>query len=228
MRAAVSLAGLLSLAACNLGAPPGPLAREQQSVEAGDATHARVDIEMSGGELAIQSGATGLFAGEFEFNRPSLKPVVAYSVDGTAGRLKVSQGSVSGSYENTWRVELDERLPLELHITLTAGDAELVLGRLTLESLAIQLGAGDLKVDLRGMPARSYPVSINAGAGDTTIQLPASANISARTFGLIGDANVSGLEQRDGRWVNARAPASPVRIDLQIQHAIGDLTLAAE
>jgi predicted membrane protein len=97
-----------------------------------------------------------------------------------------------------------------------------------LRSLAIRLGAGDLVVDLRGTPASSYRVRIDAGAGDTTIELPASVGISARTSGLIGDANVSGLEQRDGRWVNSRAEASPVTVDLDVRHAIGDLRLRAE
>ena len=50
---------------------------------------------------------------------------------------------------------------------------------------------------------------------------------SASTSGLIGD-NVSGLEKRDGRWINPRAEASPVTIDLQVQHAIGDLKIVAE
>ena len=78
------------------------------------------------------------------------------------------------------------------------------------------------------MPAQSYSVTVQAGAGDTTIHLPASVGISARTSGLIGDANVSGLEKREGRWINTRAEASPVTIDLQVQHAIGDLKLVVE
>lgn len=66
------------------------------------------------------------------------------------------------------------------------------------------------------------------GAGDTTVRLPASVGISASTSGLIGDSNVSGLEKRDGRWVNDRAAGSPVTIDVQVQHAIGDLRIRAE
>jgi predicted membrane protein len=117
---------------------------------------------------------------------------------------------------------------IDLHLDLGAGDAEFVLGRINLQSLAIRLGAGDLVLDLRGTPAKSYTVTLQAGAGDTTIRLPASVGISARTAGLIGDSNVSGLEKRDGRWINPRAEASPVTIDLQVQHAIGDLRLVAE
>ena len=69
---------------------------------------------------------------------------------------------------------------------------------------------------------------ISLGAGDTTIHLPASVGISASTSGLVGDTNVSGLEKRDGRWINPRANGSPVTIDLDVKHAIGDLRLVAE
>jgi hypothetical protein len=225
--AAVAVA-MLATTACTIGGPAGPMAREHHTIERGAATRARVEVNMSAGDLTVQSGAAQLFDGEFEFNVPALKPAIAYTVEGTTGVLKVSQASTSGNYENNWHLSLDEATPVELHITLGAGDAQLTLGRLNLQSVAVRLGAGDLVLDLRGMPASTYPVSVNAGAGDTTIQLPASVGISARTLGLIGDANITGLEKRDDRWINARATGSPVTIDVRVQHAIGDLRLVAE
>jgi len=214
--------------ACGASVATGPVVHEHHNVERGAATNARVEIDMSAGDLDMKSGAMTLFAGDFDFNVPDLKPAIAYMVDGSTGVLKVSQGSVSGNAENKWNLSLDETTPVDLRVTLGAGDAQLVLGRLNLQKLAIRLGAGDLMVDLRGMPSRSYSVNVEAGAGDTTIQLPASVGISASTSGLIGEANVSGLEKRDGRWVNARAEGSPVTIDLSVQHAIGDLKITAE
>ncbi len=214
--------------ACGMGAPAGPVVREHHTVERDAATRARVDIDMGAGDLALKSGATMLLEGDFEFNTPALKPAIAYAVDEGTGVLRVSQGSASGNYENTWRLSLDETTPVDLHVTLGAGDAALALGRLNLEALAVRLGAGDLDLDLRGMPARSYKVTVQAGAGDTTIHLPANVAVSVSTSGLIGDTNVSGLEKRDGRWVNARAAGSPVTIDLTVQHAVGDLRIVAE
>ena len=214
--------------ACGTSGPVGPVVHEHHSVERGAATSARIEIGMTAGELEVKSGAKMLFEGDFDFNVPALKPEIAYAVDGTTGTLKVSQGSASGNYENSWRLSLDETTPVDLHLTLGAGDAELVLGRVNLQSLAVRLGAGDVVLDLRGMPAKSYKVTVQAGAGDTTIRLPAGVGISASTSGLIGDSNVSGLEKRDGRWINPRAEASPVTIDLQVQHAIGDLKIVAE
>jgi len=214
--------------ACGTSVPMGPVVHEHHNVERGTATSARVEIDMSAGELDVKSGAMTLLAGDFDFNVPELKPSIAYAVDGSTGALKVSQGSVSGNYENKWSLSLDETTPVDLHVTLGAGDVQLLLGRINLQSLSVRLGAGDLVLDLRGTPAKSYSVNVEAGAGDTTIQLPASVGISARTSGLIGDANVSGLEKRDGRWINARAEGSPVTIDLAVQHAIGDLRVVAE
>ncbi len=214
--------------ACGTSGPVGPIVHEHHTVERGAATSARVEIGMTAGDLEVKAGAQMLFEGDFDFNVPVLKPEIAYAVDGTTGTLKVSQGSASGNYENRWRLSLDETTPVDLHLTLGAGDTELVLGRVNLHSLAVRLGAGDLVLDLRGMPANSYKVTVQAGAGDTTIRLPAGVGISASTSGLIGDSNVSGLEKRDGRWINPRAEATPLTIDLQVQHAIGDLRLVAE
>lgn len=144
------------------------------------------------------------------------------------GTLKVSHGSTSGDYENSWRLTLNDATPLDLHIALGAGDARLELGRLALESLVVRLGAGDVEVDLRGTPKQSYSAKVQAGAGDTTIRLPAGAGISARTVGLIGDVSVTGLEERDGRWVNPQATTSSITVDLEVQRAIGDLKIIAE
>jgi len=219
---------MLATPACTTSGPAGPLTREHHAIERGAATRARVEVNMTAGDLALQPGATQLFEGDFEFNLPALKPTIAYAVADATGVLKVSQGSASGNYENKWHLSLEETTPVELHVSLGAGDATLTLGRLNLQSVAVQLGAGDLVLDLRGMPAGSYPVSVNAGAGDTTIHLPASVGISVRTLGLIGDTSVTGLEKRDDRWINPRSAASPVTIDLRVQHAIGDLKLVAE
>ena len=214
--------------ACGTGGPVGPVVHEHHTVERGAATSARVEINMTAGELELKSGAATLFAGDVDFNVPVLKPAIDYAVDGATGTLRVSQGSASGNYENTWRLSLDETTPVDLDVNLAAGDLQLVLGRVNLRSLTVRLGAGDLNLDLRGTPSNSYSVNVQAGAGDATIRVPASVGVSVRTSGLIGDSNVSGLEKRDGRWINPRAEASPVTIDVQVQHAIGDLRLLAE
>lgn len=225
--AAVAVATLWTMG-CFASGPAGPVVHEHHAVERGAATSARVDIDMTAGDLDVKSGAMALFEGDFDFNVPALKPEIAYAVNGTNGELKVSQGSATGNVENRWGLSLSETTPLDLHVTLGAGDSQLVLGRLNLRSLSVRLGAGDLDLDLRGMPANSYHVQVQAGAGDTTIRLPAGVGLSVSTSGLIGDTNVTGLEKRDGRFVNARAESSAVTVDLDVTHGIGDLRILAE
>lgn len=222
---AMAVVAALSTVACD--SATGPLVHERQSIERGAATSARVDIDMSAGEMTVTSGTGTLFAGDFDFNVPALRPAIGYAVKGTTGALTLSQGSASGRYENSWRLVLDETTPMDLRLSLTAGDASVAVGRLSLESLAVRLGAGDLRLDLRGTPSKSYSVKVEAGAGDTTIYLPGSVGISASVSGLIGDSNVTGLEKRGGRWINPRATESPVTIELSVQHAIGDLRIIA-
>jgi hypothetical protein len=224
----VAVAVVCSVACGFSSGAAGPVVNDQYGIDLGAATQARVDIDMSAGDLNVQSGAKKLFEGDFAYNMPALKPRVDYAVSGSTGTLKVSQGSASGNVENRWRLRLDEKTPIDLTITLGAGDSELVLGRLNLRSLTIRLGAGDLKLDLRGTPAASYSVKVQAGAGDATIQLPASVGISASTTGLIGDSNFSGLEKRGDEWVNPSAEGAAVTVSLQVQHAIGDLRISAE
>lgn len=231
MQSAKSIATVVALAvwtACGVGGSGGPIVNEHQAVERGAATQASVDIDMSAGDLDVTAGAKTLFAGDFSYNSPSLKPTIAYAVSGDKGTLQLSQGSMSGNYENKWRLSLDDATPIDLVVKLGAGDSRLELGRLNLQSLAVRLGAGDLHLDLRGTPAKSYSVKVQAGAGDTTIQLPAGVGVSVNTTGLIGDTNVSGLEKRDGRWINPRAQGSAVVVDVDVQHAVGDLKISAE
>jgi len=125
-------------------------------------------------------------------------------------------------------VERGAATSARVEISMSAGEVEVKSGAATLFAGDFDFNILVLNLDLRGTPSTGYSVSVQAGAGDTTIRLPASVGISARTSGLIGDSNVSGLEKRDGRWVNPRAEASPVTIDMQVQHAIGDLRLLAE
>ena len=226
--AAIAVASAFGAGACGFTSHTGPVVREQHAVERGAAASASVSIEMHAGELTMKPGANTLFQGDFKFNVDALKPRISYTVNGSVGELKVSQGSASGNIENTWNLSLDNTTPLDLRVHMGAGDADLALGNLNLQNLAIRQGAGDLDVDLRGAPSKSYGVLIQAGAGDITVRLPVGVGISANTNRLVGDVRVAGLVERDGRWINPRAEASPVTIDVRVQHAVGDIRLLAE
>lgn len=221
------LVGTLCAAGCG-DSPVGPVVTEHQVVERGAATAARVELDMGAGEIEVKAGTGALLEADFRYNVAALKPVIDYRVDGSVGVLQLSQGKASGTYENHWALTLQEKVPIEFDLDLGAGDADLAIGRLDLAGVEILMGAGDLNVDLRGAPSKSYRVAITGGAGDATIRLPATVGISASAGGLLGDISVTGLEKRDGVWINPRVASPVVTITLNVKGAVGDIKIIAE
>jgi hypothetical protein len=109
-----------------------------------------------------------------------------------------------------------------------AGEAQMNLGSLSLRSVEMHMGAGEVKMDLRGNPKRSYDVRLNGGVGEATIYLPLSVGIDATAQGGIGEIDVHGLEQRNGRWINASQENSPVKIHLDVKGGVGQINIIAE
>jgi hypothetical protein len=206
-----------------------PVTRDHEIVEHGQAGRLRVSLEMSAGEFEVTSGGAAVMEGDFAYNVATLKPAIAYQVTNGEGDLRVTQkGHSKGNVTNRWQVKLAESTPMALSLSLSAGEARFALGRLNLSSLDVSLGAGELEVDLRGTPTASYRADIQAGAGDTTVRVPLSVGISVRTLGAIGGVSITGLEERDGRWVNPRLPSPAVTIDLNVKQGVGDLKIIAE
>ncbi len=54
-----------------------------------------------------------------------------------------------------------------------AGESRLDLEELSLRRVNVEMGVGELRMDLRGTPKNDYSVSIHGGVGEATIYLPA-------------------------------------------------------
>jgi predicted membrane protein len=102
------------------------------------------------------------------------------------------------------------------------------LGTLTLSSLEIEMGAGELRVDLRGNPRHDYDVRIRGGAGEATVYLPRDAGISAKATGGLGEISVRGLRKDGGHWINDAYGTNKVQVRLDIEGGVGQINLIAE
>jgi hypothetical protein len=166
---------------------------------------------------------------DFTYNIPGWKPQVDYHSTGVRSDIEISHPPGTAPHGNsTWNLRFNDSVLMDLVVQMGAGEAHLNLGSLNLRSVAFNLGAGELDVDLRGSPKRSYDVQIQGGVGQATVHLPTSVGISATASGGIGEVNVRGLEKRNGRWINPGHENAPVTIRLDVKGGVGQIDLVAE
>ncbi len=225
------LAIAVTLAGCGPRELTGERHHETTSVPLDQSEVTRVELRMGAGELHVVGGATELMAAEFDYNVDSWKPEVEYHSTGTRSDLVVRQPEGhfgAPGADNRWDLRLNDRVEMDVVAHLGAGEADLNLSSLTLRNVEVNMGVGEVRVDLRGMPRQSYDVRINGGVGQATVYLPAGVGINATASGGIGSIEASGLENRNGRWINARMEDSPVTIRVDVRGGIGEIRLVAE
>jgi N-terminal domain of toast_rack, DUF2154 len=236
MGASVLLPSWLLLSACGPDwSPPGPQRTETRSVDLDNSEEVRAELRMGAGELRVRGGAAKLMEARFMYNRLRLRPEVTYhnAAGGFRGHLLVEEPSgVHGSsnrYE--WDLAFNDNKPLDLEVKCGAGESHLDLGDLSLRRVEVEMGVGELRMDLRGMPKNDYSVFIRGGVGEATVYLPGSGagvGIEAEARGGIGGVQTTGLEKRDGRYVNDALGHAKTTVRLDIRGGIGSIRLIAE
>ncbi|HYA96899.1 MAG TPA: LiaF domain-containing protein, partial [Methylomirabilota bacterium] len=97
-----------------------------------------------------------------------------------------------------------------------------------LTRLEVNMGAGQLDLDLTGPRKENMTVVIHGGVGQARIRLPKDVGVRADAHGGIGSIDVSGLRHDGGEYVNDAYGKSPVTIDLNVQGGVGQITLEVE
>src|ERR1035438_8396269 len=174
--------GALGLAGCMIQTETaGPTQYDSRALERDDAKEVNVHLTMGAGQLKVGSGTRKLMQGYFTYNMPSWKPDLRYS----AGDLTVEQprGHTThlGSNKYEWDLRFAQDIPLNFHVNFGAGEAQLDLGSLTISHVDVQMGVGELKLDLRGAPKRDYDVTINGGVGEATVHLPPGGGVDRKS-----------------------------------------------
>ena len=211
--------------------PTGPEEHESRSVDLDKAESVRAVIKMAFGELNVRGGSDKLLEADFTYSRAALKPDVRYSASGGVGDLTVETRSGSptgGNLKNRWDLRLNDRVPVDLRVEFGAGEADINLGRLNMRSVEMRMGAGTLRLDLRGKPTNDYSVRVSGGAGEATVYLPKDVGVSATASGGLGEISVSGLRKSGDRYLNDAWDRGGVRIHLDIQGGVGSIKLISE
>jgi N-terminal domain of toast_rack, DUF2154 len=224
---AACVAALL-LASCNFAG--GPTITEHKSIDMDRSESTRLDLKIGAGELKLAGGAAKKMEAEFAYSE-ALKPTVESRTSGATSEISVSQAENGFSFGHTtsrWDVRLNDSVPVEVVAKLGAGQADMTLGSLNLRGVNMDIGVGQVNVDLRGTPKKSYDVRINGGIGEAKVFLPRSVGITANAKGGIGEVNVEGLEKRGDRWINPGHENDPVQITLDAKGGIGEIRIVAQ
>jgi predicted membrane protein len=197
-----------------------------------DSEVVHVNLRMGAGDLRVTDGGAKLMRADFAYSIPSWKPEVRYSRSGKQAALTIEQPGRNhtsvGNTKYSWDLQLNRKVPVDLALHFGAGQARLDLGSLDLRGVELDMGVGQLDVDLRGVPRHSYNVAIHGGIGEATVHLSADAGVYAEAHGGIGSIQVRGLQREDGHWVSPSYDRAENRIRLEIQGGIGQINVIAD
>lgn len=145
----------------------GPARYEARSFERGSVEELHLDLRMGAGDLKVGTGTSKLAQTYFTYNIDRWKPEVRYDFQGTRADLSIRQprehGLHFGSNRYEWDLRLSREVPLYLRASFGAGHAQLDLGSLPLRNVQVNMGVGQLDMDLRGAPRHDYNVRIHGG-----------------------------------------------------------------
>jgi hypothetical protein len=202
---------------------------ESRIVELGGAQSARVQVDMGAGELRINGSGTKMLDANFHYTAAQWKPQVKYDVTAGRGYLTVRQPAIhgfnTGNQENRWDLNLNDKIPLDLHVNLGAGQGTLKLSGMSLRRLEVDIGAGELQIDLTGPWEQDLDARIQGGVGEATLRLPRDVGVRVQATGGLGGINAPGMRQEGGYYVNDAYGKSPVRLRLTVTGGIGQINL---
>ena len=230
---AAVLAGSLCLAGCVVESDHmGALQYDSQQVDMDNAESVQVNLKMGAGQLRVTDGSQKLMRGDFSYNVSEWKPKVRYEREGKTGVLTVEQPDSHhtrlGNTKYQWDLQLNNKVPMDLHLEFGAGDAKLDIGSLVLKSVRVDMGVGKLVMDLHGKPKQDYSVEVHGGVGEATIRLPSDQGLWVEATGGIGAINVRGLRKEGSHWESEGLDKAKVKITVNVQGGIGAVNLIAD
>jgi len=223
------LALALLVAGCTDLVRTGDTVTESQTVEAGAAEEALVQVTLGAGILTLSGGADALMDATFRYNVSEWKPQVDYSVDGSRGTLVVTHDDapnpIGTTFVNEWTIALNSDMPIELEAEAGASQAELNLRDMALQSLRYDVGAGDTTVDLSSGYDNDVRATITGGIGALKVLLPADMGVRISVSTGLGDVTTSGLTRDGDDYVNEAYGSAPYTLTLDVEAGVGAIEL---
>ncbi len=106
-----------------------------------------------------------------------------------------------------------------------AGKGTFKLSGTALRRLEIEIGVGELQVDLTGAWDHDLEAEVRGGVGEATVRLPRDVGVRATATGGLGGINVQGLHKEGSFYVNDAYGRSDVHLRLNVTGGIGQINL---
>jgi hypothetical protein len=199
------------------------------------ATAGQIGITMGAGEFSLRGGAPAdaVMEATVFSKAPEWQPEYIQSVNGTAKTVIMTDKGHKGKEwfavhsPNSWEILLNNRIPLDLDVSVGAGHSTLDLGSVSLKSLAVKNGAGETEIDLTGYSGNAFMGEINSGVGDLTLRVSKNSNILITVNQGVGDIDNNGFTHHDSSYTTpGYNPELPVN-QILVEQGVGDIRLEA-
>lgn len=209
--------------------PIGELQEDSRTVELKGAQSAQVELQFAAGEIKLSGGAKELLEGVFEYNVEQWRPEIEHQIRNSKALLSIKQGDSkgipAGNGKNYWDIYLNEQIPVDLIIDTGAGKGDLNLRPINLRSLEVDMGVGDLSIDLSGRYQHDVDVSIDGGVGSITLFFPREIGVMVQADKGIGTIDSKGFIKKRDFLVNEAYGKTDVEIRVEIDTGIGSIKL---
>src|SRR5215475_13898002 len=195
------------------------------------ATALNAIIEMPAGQLNLSGGTSNAVEGDFDYSSAWARPRFAYHVSSGKADLDISQdnhGPAFGPEDNTWWLHLNKSVPVDLQVKMGAAQGNLKFRDVNLKHLRVDIGVGQVNVDLTGERSADMDVEIHGGVGQAVIELPKNVGVVVDAKGGIGAVTTHGLKKDDGNYVNSAYKESPRTIHVSVAGGMGNIDLSVE
>lgn len=217
---------MVGMASC---VPVGELQEDSRTVELSGAQSAEIELKFGAGEIELYGGAKELMEGIFEYNVEQWRPEIDHRIRDSRSFLSIQQGDShgipAGNGKNFWDIYLNEQIPIDLNMDMGAGEGDLNLQDINLRSLDVDMGVGDLSVDISGNYQHDVDVYINGGIGSTTLYLPRDLGVMVRADKGIGSISSRDFIKKGDVLVNEVYDGDEVQVKVNIDTGIGSITL---
>jgi len=247
----ILLSGLI-IVFSGFAANPGYQEEYRNNVKLGRAKSLRTKIEFAVGNLNVHTCSEFLSQGIYSYRRDTWRPEISYNDGSETGYLNIKniddrhQFEYDDSDKTVWDISLNDKVPNEVSISMTAGVANINFQNSNLRRFEFEMAAGESNINLRNtsVPYISFKAiageaeldlsgrwkndleaTIKGGVGELTIILPPDIGVKMDITGILGDVDAPQFHEDDNSYTNDLYGRTGASLYLDITGGIGDINV---